>query len=356
MTPAVNLHIMIERFSTLSNSAYFDPSFKYLSKTVASIATRILDNQDDYPEDAVRNMAEHMWRILKFIQGSRVRDTPHETLYVLRKALSHWIPEENVIISNAALDELEFFLDPDDIREHISQIGNFDEEFEIPMIVRIESPEAFKHRPIFCAPLFHELGHFVDEISYISKHSMSIAPIDDCPDGWQAQQWHDYNLSHRKEYFSDLFCACYCGSAGIESLSALAPDTQNTDTHPSTDNRKKTVTDFLNDDDNLMVSILQQACFESTGKELELKFHPPNLTKFFDDAITYRISSERELFGIFPESWIYLHKQLKYRSAPWITPKVNASQIESIVNGLVEKSIRNYEICERWKNDDPDED
>ncbi len=128
MTPAVNLHIMIERFSMLSDSAYFDPSFKDLSKTVASIATRILDNQDDYSEDKVRDMAEHMWRIMKFIQGSRVKDTPHEALFVLGKALSHWMSRKDVLISNAALHELAFFLDPVDIREYIPQIGEFKEK------------------------------------------------------------------------------------------------------------------------------------------------------------------------------------------------------------------------------------
>ncbi len=105
-----------------------------------------------------------------------------------------------------------------------------------------------------------------------------------------------------------------------------------------------------------MVSLLQDVCFNRTGKRLKIEFRKPSLAEFFDDALTFRISDESELFGIFPESWAYLHTQLKFRSAPWITPEMSASQIENIVNGLVEKSIRNYEIRERWKNDDPDED
>ena len=57
-----------------------------------------------------------------------------------------------------------------------------------------------------------------------------------------------------------------------------------------------------------------------------------------------------ELYGIFTGGWDYLFDQISNRTAPWIDNGADVHGIERTVNDLVEKSIRNFEIRERWKS------
>ena len=349
MKPVMNLHIITEKFWRLSNSSYFDPCLREFFQTVASAAKRVLDNQDKYPEDTIRKLGDDMWQVVKFIQGSRAKDAPHETLYVLRKALSQWMPNAKVIISSAALDDLEFSLESCSISKFIPEIihefGDQENTPEnIPTVVGIGSPEVFKHRPIFCSPLFHELGHFIDNAFKISERSMMLSGQDMDQDRYSIQL-------HWAEYFADIFGACYCGRSIIESLSALVPDNPETPTHPSTLHRVQIINDFLSGNNNPVIEMLQESCFIQTGEKLEVEFKSPSLKEYFDDITTYRISDEKELFGIFSAGWDYLFEQINNKSAPWIAPDMSIPRIEEVVNGLVEKSIRNFEIRERWEND-----
>jgi len=121
---------------------------------------------------------------MQFVRGSRAKDAPHEAQYVLRKALSHWIESDDVLISSAALENLDFFISLEDTWDFVSRtIAGFNAEGYHPLVVRIGSPEVYKHRPIFCIPLFHELGHFVDHHFKISEYSLIVNPPAARPEG-----------------------------------------------------------------------------------------------------------------------------------------------------------------------------
>lgn len=350
MTPVVNLHILAKRFTQLSRSVYFDPAFRDFSQKTVQAIEHVIENVANYPEDVVRQFEGHVWRVMQFVRGSRSSDAPHETQYVLRKALRHWIPDE-ALISSAALEEFNFFLNPEDIWDHISRSLNlFDAAGYKPLVVRIGSPEALKHRPIFCVPLFHELGHFVDLHFKISEYSLLFSPPPPAPTGVLPQQWYFANSRHRMEYFADLFASCYCGEASKKSLSAIAPNNPDSPTHPATSRRVSVMDDFLSGRSNPVIDLLQQATSARTGSTLSPRFILPDVKRDFDDVLTYRINNDDELFGIFSAGWDYLFEQLAAASAPWIDENLTALGVESTINDLVEKSIRNYEIRERWSN------
>lgn len=49
MTPIVNLHILVERYTQLSKSAYFDPAFRgFASRTVEAII-HVIENAGQLP-------------------------------------------------------------------------------------------------------------------------------------------------------------------------------------------------------------------------------------------------------------------------------------------------------------------
>ena len=348
MTPAVNLHILAAEFTQLSRSAFFEPAFQEFSAKTAEVILHVLQNAKKYPEEVVRQFQELTWNILQFVSGSRSNDAPHETQYVLRKALKEWVSED-ALVSSAALNGFEFFVNLADFWEFVDHvIDGYDVDGYSPLVVRIGSPAAFRHRPVFCVPLFHELGHFVDHNYKISEASV-LLNLGPTPDGISAEQWQNLNVQHRMEHFADLFAACYCGQATNQSLFAIAPNHGDSPTHPATDRRMKVVDDFLAGMPNPMVDLLQEALKARKQEPLKVRFVEPSV-ECFNDVLTCKIGSVEELYGIFLSSWGYLHTQLADRSAPWITLDADASTIEKTVNDLTGKSIRNYEIVERWKN------
>jgi len=344
----VNLHILAAEFTQLSRSAFFEPAFQEFSEKTAESIAHVLEYSASYPDEIVRQFQHHVWNVLQFVSGSRSNDAPHEAQYVLRKVLKEWIYED-ALVSSASLNNFEFFVSLTDLWEFVGRaLDRYDSGGYAPLVVRIGSPAAYKHRPVFCVPLFHELGHFVDHNYKISETSvlMNLAPA---PPGITDEQWQNLNVRHRMEHFADLFAACYCGQATNLSLCAFAPANGDSHTHPSTQRRLAVVDDFLNNRSNVIVDVLQSALVARKQPALSVRYSEPTLN-CFDDVLTYKIKDEAELYGIFLASWKYLHAQLTDRSAPWITPDADASTIEKTVNDLTEKSLRNYEIVERWKN------
>lgn len=344
----MNLHILAKRYTQLSRSAFFDPAFREFANRTVEAINHVIENVGNYPDDVVRQFEAHVWRAMQFVRGSRSNDAPYETQYVLRKALKEWISDD-ALISSAALEEFNFFLNPADLWDHIGRTLNlFDTQNYKPLVVQIGAPEAYKHRPVFCVPLFHELGHFVDHHFKLSELSMLLHPPSAPQHGISQQDWNFINLRHRMEHFADLFGSCYCGSASTKSLLAIAPDNPDSPTHPSTAKRVATVDDFLNGRANAMVNLLQETLKARGQKQLAQWFTVPDVTASFNDVVTHKILNVQELYGIFLAGWDYLHGQLDDRTAPWVEDGVIAYTIEKTVNDLIEKSIRNFEIRERW--------
>lgn len=350
MTPIVNLHILVERYTQLSKSAYFDPSFRdFAARTVEAIV-HVIENATSYPEEVVRQFQEHAWRVMQFLKGSRSNDAPHEAQYVLSKALKEWI-NSDALISSASLENFDFFVSLEDLWSHIARaLDKFDTKGYAPLLVRIGSPEAFKHRPLFCIPLFHELGHFVDYHYKVSELSLLLAPPIQCPPNIDPIEWRDVNLSHRMEYFADLFSACYTGEGSKKSLLAIAPHHGASHTHPATAKRVEVIEHFLGGHQEPMVNLFQSTLAARGLPSLSQRFKFPDIQVPFNDVLPCRFSDDAELYGIFPSGWDYLFDQISNRAAPWIDKDVNVHGIERTVNDLVEKSIRNFEIKERWKS------
>lgn len=346
MTPALNLHILEEKFTQLSESAYFEPAFKEFANRTVSAAQHVIANLNYYPEDIVRGFEQNPWNVFQFVSGSRSNDAPHETQYVLRKVLKDWVSGD-ALVSSAALNFFEFYVNLADLWDFVEHaLDKFDTGGYSPLMVQIGSPAAYKNRPVFCIPLLHELGHFIDHHYKISELSV-LTDLGPAPAGVTRAQWQNLNLRHRMEHFADLFASCYCGDATNKSLMAIAPYNPASLTHPATDKRVRVVDDFLNGVNNPVVNAVQKSLNSRRQTELKTRFYLPDVS-CFDDILTYRIKDERELYGIFLAAWNYLHEQVENRSAPWITEDATSSTIERTVNDLTEKSIRNFELVERW--------
>lgn len=100
--------------------------------------------------------------------------------------------------------------------------------------------------------------------------------------------------------------------------------------------------------DNAETSRIKAALKALNLPELKIRFSVPDVVTAFDGVLVYKIQDDAELFGIFKASWDYLEHQVNSPAAPWALGGISQPEIEKTVNDLTEKSIRNYEIRERW--------
>lgn len=350
MRSVINLRILEKEFSQLSESAYFDVGFREFVVKSTQVIQHVLAELSYYPEPVVKAFEQHLWNARKFIKGTRSSDAPYEVQYALKAALSDWIPEP-ALMSYAALEDMNFFLNTNDLWVFINgSLDKFDSNGYSPLVVRIGTPDIFKHRPTFCTPLFHELGHFIDLYLKISESSMILdKPV--VPSGILPHQMPKYmqmQLMHRMEHFADVLAACYCGDALNHTLGYLAKDQPASETHPATSERIATVSDFLNGIDRPVVKILKNAVSRRASNTLESKYEVPEIFQNFNDVLTYPVESRAELFGLFQASWTYLEMQLDQPTASWIDQATSEFVIEKTVNDLTEKSLRNFEVKQRW--------
>lgn len=348
MRSTVNLHILQQEFASLAESAYFDSGFKEFSSNTLRAIDHVLKDPAQYPDDIIKTFEHHLWNARKFVKGSRASDTPYEIQYALKNILEKW-GVTGALISNAELEDISFFLNTSDLWNFIkNSLPNFDTNGYAPIVVRIGAPSVYKHRPVFCIPLFHELGHFIDLGYDVTATSMMmLPPTEVAPSDQHALQREHY---HRMEHFADLFAACYSADSLSEMLSHLEGSQPASNTHPATADRASVVSDFLSGTSNPVVEMFQKILPLRGLSQLSQQYTIPDVSACFDDVITYRISSDQEFFGFFPAAWRYLEQQIDHRSAPWIRDDTTLLAIECTVNDLSEKSLRNYEIRRRWEN------
>ena len=220
-------------------------------------------------------------------------------------------------------------------------ITGFDSGGFNPLLVLVGVPRLYVHKPLYSIPLYHELGHFVDMTIGVTRLSLLISPPSSGNVG--AEQLH------RQEFFADLFAACYVGRSSVAALEIIAPNAPPALTHPATQDRVRLVEDFLGGNAHATIQLFQNCLRTLTAPRLALSHTPPDLNASLDDIRPYVIKSEDELHGIFESGWNYLNAALDHRTPPWSAALPDAD-VERIINDLIEKSIRNHSIVERWSN------
>ena len=258
--------------------------------------------------------------------------------YCLKAILPHWVKRESLITTAITAGQDFHFLPADPWAFIKKTITGFDTGGFDPLLVLIGVPRLYAHKPLYCTPLYHELGHFVDMTLGVTRLSLLI----DRPA-------HVALIAHRHEHFADLFAACYVGRASVAPLKTIAPNAPASPTHPSTNDRVAVVEDFLKGNPSQIFQLFQQCVSNLNAPALTVMHDAPDLRTPLDDIRPYVIQSERELHGIFESGWNYLADALDQHVPAWSTSLPDAD-IERIINDLIEKSIRNHSILERWSH------
>lgn len=268
--------------------------------------------------------------------------------FCLKKALDEWKKKECVITTSLSLDLYGAFhfrqADPWEIIQNI--LPSFDGKGFNPALILISLPRVYRSKPIFCIPLYHELGHFVDRhwgittLAQVMIRQASLFGLSGMPPG------------HWAEFFADLFATCYVGESSIRVLQTAAPNNPTSATHPSTSDRVALMRAFLDGTPDPKIKVIQNALIRLGAPVLAPRYLLPTISSAYDDLRTYVVQSVPEVHGLLASAWAYFEGALA-NGFPWARTPLHEGNIEKVVNDLTEKSIRNYSIRMMWQNATP---
>ena len=89
-----------------------------------------------------------------------------------------------------------------------------------------------------------------------------------------------------------------------------------------------------------------ECCTLTSKKTLNKRFKVPSINEAFNDFRPVNLNSDAELHGLFHAGWEFLRDPSNREQDSW--EKFNEFETFKIVNDLIEKSIRNYVMIEKW--------
>ncbi len=338
------LDLLSAKLATLAESPYFTPFLdKYLSQT-KQVAQALRDRSSVLPEQTAWTITESVWSATHYLEGSKSNSTPYEIAYVLEKALRDWI-DQPAAITTAIIHDCNFYfkgVDHNYQRLVHSELGIALDQ----VVVQIELPELYRNRPLPCIALFHELGHFVDRHHGVTNLATLFAmrnrgeEID--PSNPPAYE----EMVNWGEHFSDLFAASYVGEAIAYFLEQFAPGDGDSKSHPSTDKRVGLIRTFLSGGKSPEIELLQHTLAKLKVPLLEKRFQEPDLVANFSNARPYDVQNIAELYGTLGMGWKFWLGKPSEKYGLW--HHLSNSEVARIVNDLVQKSIRNWMVKEKW--------
>lgn len=341
MRPRVDLHLVASTLRALDDSAYFDDRVHKFTRHFIGAIEHVLAHPGKYDAAIERTFAYLCRTVQSYLSGSTNNEIPFEVVYCLTDSLRRWRLSDAAIVTSLT-EGHNFHLTPMDPWQFIeTSIADYDAGgFKLP-VVMIGVPRIYAHKPIFCVPLFHELGHFVDLRYRVTQVTAIQNPAPLAPTGAN-------DLSYRREYFADLFGACFVGRSSIAALEAIAPNAPVSSSHPATVDRAALVDAFLAGVSHPTIDLMQNALTALRLPTLKKIFDPVDVAPDFDDIRTFVPSSIEQVYGLFDSAWGYLFNRIDSQLNPWHLPDRRDSVVEALANDLTEKSIRNFAIREAW--------
>jgi hypothetical protein len=292
LRPKLDLFLLRASLTASAETTYFSGSLHLFTTRLIEAIDHVLANEAAYGPDTVRAFASHIRSAERYLSGSTTKESPYELEYCLRHALRTRINRDFLITTALTEDQNFHFLPSDPWQFILKTISGYDAKGFDALLVQLGVPKIYCHKPIFCIPLYHELGHFVDVYYGVTRLSLLTHSI-----------LHPTLQSHRLEHFADLFAACYVGTSSINTLQTIAPNAPTSNSHPSTADRVALVEKLLTGQNDPLIQMFGDLMARLWAGSLAPVFTAPTLKQSFDDVRTYRIADMSELHGIFESAW-----------------------------------------------------
>lgn len=303
-------------------------------------------------------------------------NAPYEVIESIKCAAKEWVPDIDNYIILTRFGDYSFF--PDNKEDLV--ISYIENDYGIcfnKKTVLLSIPQHYYRDYLNNVVLYHEIGHFVDITQNVSLISLQLTvtdiinnndlssiysyfpfldglqPSDIIQNGGLTEvgvQLHHYWL----EYFADIFAANYIGDKIQKYLSFRSyPDCNSNTfhiTHPSNERRFSVVNDFINDKDNYVSNIIRNILIYKFGRTLG----GYNNSLAIDDLyklLPLDLKLDNDIHNLYAAAWdVWYGDRSKFKMENNLSYDLQSTQIYSILNNLVEKSISNYLVTKKWNN------
>ncbi|WP_159729930.1 hypothetical protein [Sphingobacterium sp. 18053] len=316
---------------------------------------------------------------ITLLKDNTLNTIPYEMVLCLKDAMEDWINPDDYIIVTGLKKELYSFSYS---LESFTELFYKDLQFKFGIsfekkLVKINLPFTLS-KDYFCTvPLYHELGHFIDNQLSVVRNTVSLI-INDGEFGFNHSDLHYYfpsiipdilkvdvdtpteNLdrimncfiNHLAEYFCDIFASQYIGINSNIYINYISFQYGNSEsyTHPDTKLRMEMVETFLSGKTNRVIELLINSISQLSGQILRIRYKTIESDDFYH-LIPFEASCKDELHGIFDYGWrTWLNSKEKFIATNGDSfQDITQSNYYNIINNLVEKSIGNYFINKNWK-------
>lgn len=358
-----NLRLIDGKLGELEHVPFFHQNLRSFVNELRQVTQTTLDDLLHREPDVAEKIAQSAWTATQYLSGSNTNLIPYEVVHCLGLAMKEWTkPGDDFLITTSITQDRNFYFQSIP-REFWSLSEEFAQTKFTHKLVQIELPELYRQRPLFILPLYHELGHFIDWLYSIAENILlfyefdnhSLPDLSSAPPGWSDREFDAAQKSHAKEYFADLFAACYLGDSIHDYLEEFVPNAAFNETHPATYNRLQNIRSLL--DGNTNVQLLETCGHVLKARNLPklgLRYRHIDLSKSFAQMRPHNVSSDAELHGLIESGWQFVKNLPDNPELPW--HNVPSHDAERIVNDLTEKSIRNHMLKTRWQDAAIDED
>lgn len=169
MRPEIDLSLLRDSLIQLEETTYFSGRLHEFTQKLIAAISHVLDNATKYGPQTVRLFALHIRNAQRYLEGSTTKDAPYEMEYCLKTVLPHWVKRESLITTALTPGQDFHFLPADPWAFITNTIVDFDTGGFNPRLVLVGVPRLYVHKPLYCIPLYHELGHFVDMTLGVTK-------------------------------------------------------------------------------------------------------------------------------------------------------------------------------------------
>lgn len=332
----------------LTSTPYFNRNLNEYAKGIVEVISYVLQNYSTLSPIITANIADIIWNASKYLRGSVSTEIPYEVEYSLNLALNDWV-NDKCVISTALLNDRDYHFFPLDTWKYIKNLlPDFEYRHFDALLIQIALPRIYRHKPLYYIPLYHELGHFIDNHFKITDATFLIDPAPVGRTTEESRFRKEVAKNHRMEYFADLFSACYLGHENYKFLEKISDSPDDSISHPSTPKRVTVAQDFLSGSDNDIVNLFQKTLDGLGLSRLKIKYSNPDLGDTFGNLRPCTLVNTSDVHGIFESAWRYYEAAISKQEDVW--SEVDEEDISRIINDLTEKSIRNRVIVEKWNN------
>ena len=182
MRSRTDLYLLRDAIDQLAETTYFSRRLHEFTAKIVEVIDYVLDNERAIAPGIVNDFRSTMHRTFVYLAGSTTKEAPYEMEYCLQKALAPWVTRDT-IITTALTNHHDFHFAPADpwsfVKRYLATVGGapgYDTNGYDPLLVQLGLPRLYRHKPIYCLPLYHELGHFVDELYGVTSLSAALDP------------------------------------------------------------------------------------------------------------------------------------------------------------------------------------